>query len=659
MLFSFDRSGAVCRTVLVILAALTSAAPDLGAQIGPDASLGKPGPQDQLIEAVRGEPINIVLNNESKNARARIDFVLKDQPLYGELLSLPQIDPRNPSQAIITYRSDPDSAAEADTFTWYSRYAPNGYYSAPARVTIKLSDPAPVLEVSEQVYFGKTVVGQESVREAHVANVGNATFDKILEIKPPWRIIAPEDGRLTLKPGEQRMLELGFQPTGQGSSVFELSLVSGKSGTILLNGEGYLPFKAEPEAITLDYQATTRTRSANLTLYGLSPEDVIVSVHTDGRLSSTTGNRLMVQAGGKHEFQLSLPEKDAKAYDGFITLVTEGYSRQIKVSAAVSPAFIGVELPEGSTTINFGEVVPGISLSRAFRVHNVGGKEALIDVQLPPPFELVIPDDSNVVPPQSSRDFTILFSSEEGSPSALHRKELAIKSGQQNLKFDVSVVVKAPMELGSAPLPPGATALPALAGTDSPRNTLPKLRDPSTGQIIVPKVPEILQMTDEELDERRTPLGFLTEDLEPREYSNRVIPVPMFDLIDQRRTSLVIGWPLPSPNQRQFVVDMRMTRQNTETYKIDSVWIPWPDVEFHIDEENMVAATVSGLNPNTIYEMRIVPTTGDGLYAKPSQSLGIRTAMPIDWTWFERIVILSGIALLGWFGWRVYEWRKD
>ncbi len=659
MLFSSLRYGSVCRTALAILAALACASTELSAQIGPDASLGKPGPQDQVIEAVRGESITVTLTNESKSPRARIDFVVKDQPLYGELLSLPQIDPRNPSQAIITYRSAPNSEAEADTFTWYARYAPNGFYSAPARVTIKLSDPAPVLEVSEQVYFGKTVIGQESTREAHIANVGNATFDKVLEVKPPWRIIAPADSRVTLKPGEQRMVELGFVPTEQGSSVFELSLVDGKGGTILLNGEGYLPFKAEPADIKLDYQPTTRTRSANVTLYGLSSEAIVVSVHTDGRLSSTTGDRLLVKGGSKHEFQVSLPEKDAKAYDGFITLVTEGYSRQIKVTAAVSPAFIGVELPDGSTTINFGEVVPGISLSRAFRVHNVGGKEAVIDVQLPLPFELVIPDDSNVVPPQSSRDFTILFGSKEGSPSALHRKELAIKSGQQNLKFDVSVVVKAPLELSSEPLPPGATAMPSLAGTAIPRNTLPKLRDPSTGQIIIPEKPEILQMTDDELEERRTPLGFLAEDLDPREYSNRVIPVPMFELIEQLRTSLVIGWSLPSPNQRQFVVDMRMTRQNTDTYKIDSVWIPWPDVEFSVDEESMVKATISGLNPNTYYEMRIVPTTGDGLYAKPSQALGIRTAMPIDWTWFERIVILSAIALLGWFGWRVYEWRKD
>jgi len=649
----------VHRAVLTALATWACVSTGLNAQVGPDASLGKPGPQELVIEAVRGEPTTIILANETKNPRARIDFVIKDQPLYGELLSLPRIDPRNPSRAVITYRSDPDSEAEADTFTWYSRYAPNGFYSAPARVTIKLSAPAPVLEVSEQVYFGKTVVGQESIREAHIANVGNATFDRVLDIAAPWRVINPADGRLILKPGEQRILELGFLPTEQGSSVFELTLVDEKGGTILLNGEGYLPFKTEPSEIELEYQSSTRTRSAVVALYGLSPDDITVAIHTDGRLSSTAGNRLMLQAGSKTEFQLSLPEKDAKAYDGFITLVTEGYSRQIKVSAAVSPAFIGVELPDGSSTINFGEVVPGISLSRAFRVHNVGGKEAVIDVQLPPPFDLVIPDDSNVIPPQSSRDFTVLFASKEGSPSALHRKELSIKSGRQNLMFDVSVVVKAPMELGSQPLPPGATAMPSLASTSRPRNTLPKLRDPSTGQIIVPETPKILQMTDEELDERRTPLGFLTEDLEPREYSNRVIPVPMFELVEQRRTSLVIGWPLPSPNQRQFVVDMRMTRQNTDTFEIDSVWSPWSDVEFRIDEENMVEATVSGLNPNTVYEMRIVPTTGDGLYAKPSQSLGIRTAMPIDWTWFERIVILSGIALLGWFGWRVYEWRKD
>ena len=103
---------------------------------------------------------------------------------------------------------------------------------------------------------------------------------------------------------------------------------------------------------------------------------------------------------------------------------------------------------------------------------------------------------------------------------------------------------------------------------------------------------------------------------------------------------------------------MRQTRYNSETHAIDSVWTPWSDTEFSISEEDQVVAEVRDLQPNTIYEMRVVSVTEDGRYAPPSETLGIYTAMPIDWTWFERIVILCVLAFLGWLGWRFYVSRR-
>ena len=192
---------------------------------------------------------------------------------------------------------------------------------------------------------------------------------------------------------------------------------------------------------------------------------------------------------------------------------------------------------------------------------------------------------------------------------------------------------------------PRITSLPSLGSVTKVRNTLPSLPRPTPAPVA------------DENDPRRTPLGFITEDLEERNYSNRVQPVPTFNLVEQRRRSLKLGWPLPAASQRQFVVDMRQNRYNTETFGIDSVWTPWLNTEFFIAEDEQVTAEVRGLEPNTIYEMRIVSVTDDGRYGPPSETVGMLTAMPIDWTWFERIVILCGLAFVGWLAWRFYVSR--
>ncbi len=622
------------------------------AQGGAVSSLGKPSAKDQVIDAVRGETVIVTLTTESKSQLAMLEFVVTDFPLHGELLSAPQIDPRTPTMATIVYRPSRDSDSPVDAFRWYARYTESGRrgeYSAPASVSIRLKDPAPILEVSQHVYFGRCNVGREAIQEMHISNVGDALYRGELQLKPPWRVVEPENGMIALEPEAETLIKVGFLPTEEGVQTFQWRVFDGDRGLAVLSGEAYTPFKPDPVPVVLKWQPGAHQRTGELTLYAQSAQDVLVSIETDARLISSAEGRAMVEANSKHSVLFSLPATDTEAYEGVVTLACEGFSRQVKVIAEASPAALEVELPEGASSINFGEIVPGLTTSRAFRLHNRGGSEAELDIELPPPFELLSTSSVNTIRPLSSRDYTVVFRSEEGSASALHRTPLTIRSGARELTFDVSVLVKAPDRTSSAsetdPIIAATSRLPPRTAGGTATNPLPSLPTP------LPPV-----STDED-DERRTPLGFITTDLEQRQYSNRVQPVPMFELLEQRRTSLLLGWELPAPSQRQFVIDMRQSRVNTDTFAIDSVWVPWADTEFAITEEGQVRAEVRGLQPNTIYEMRVLSVTEDGRYAPPSQSLGIYTALPIDWTWFERIVILCAIALFGWIGWRFYVSR--
>ena len=624
--------------------------PQLYAQVAPDSSLGKPSAKDQVIEVVRGQAIQIVLDTASKSPHAKLEFLVQDIPFYGTIEgTFPAIDPRMPTKAVVTYQSNPDSTAEADTFTWKARYLENntrGHYSVPGRVSIRIRDPAPILEMSEQVYFGHTIIGGETVKELYIKNVGNAPFVTELKLVPPWRVVKPENPDFRLYPGDQTKLEIGFRPEKQGSTAFNWRLKDGKDGAAVLTGSGLLPFRLGETSLTLEFQPESRRRTAVLYLYGLSQDGVTVKVKTDTRLEQTSAN-VTIPSGGRDAVGLSLPDTDAGAYEGQVTLEAGTFSTRVNVDAAATPAFIELELSGNITSIDFGEVIPGIALSHPFRLRNRGGTDAILEILLPPPFELLSPESSNILRPGTSRDYTVVFKSKEDSPSAVHRTKLDIKSGRQQLSYKVNAVVKAPeiRTHSETSASPRNTSLPSLGGTTLIRNPLPSLPTPARVPIA------------DEHDPRRTPTGFITEDLEERHYSNRVQPVPTFKLVEQQRRSLKIGWPLPAASQRQFVVDMRLNRYDLETHAIDSVWTPWPNTEFSIGEEDRVVAEVRGLEPNTVYEMRVVSVTEDGRYAPPSETFGIVTAMPIDWTWFERIVILCGLAFVGWLGWRFYVSR--
>ena len=643
-------------TALLVGLVVVLSAKDVCGQAPRTLDLGKPSAKDQVIEVVRGQAIQVVLETDAKSPHAKVEFVV-DLPVHGDMPSLlPAIDPRTPTKAYITYQSDPNSKIGVDEFTWKARYLENdnrGEYSAPGRVSIRILEPAPRLEMSNQVYFGHTVIGAETIKELYIKNIGNAPFRQQLKLEAPWRVVKPENPELVLNPGDQTKLEIGFRPEKQGSTTFSWQLQEGPDGAAVLTGSGLLPFRPDETTVELEYQSESRDRIGELHLYGLSPGTVSVDIDTDSRLRQGS-ETVAIPSGGKEGFTFHLPPEDGKAYEGYITLKSGPFSTRVKVIAAAAPAFIEVQMPDNVTSVDFGEVVPGIALKHPFRVTNLGGSDAILNILLPPPFELLSPDSSNVLRPGRSRDYTVLFSTKEGSRSAVHRTELAIRSGTQRLNYQVNAVVKAPEitpQVNSSARPRN-TSLPSLGNATAVRNPLPSLPRPPPAPIA------------DEDDPRRTPLGFITEDLEQRQYSNRVQPVPAFDLVEQRRRSLKIGWPLPASTQRQFVVDMRQTRYNEETHAIDSVWTPWANTEFTIEkgddgpESEHVVAEVRGLEPNTIYEMRVVSITEDGRYAPPSETLGIITAMPIDWTWFERIVILCVLALIGWLGWRWHKSRQ-
>ncbi len=59
---------------------------------------------------------------------------------------------------------------------------------------------------------------------------------------------------------------------------------------------------------------------------------------------------------------------------------------------SIQEEHLEVEMPESVTMIDFGEVVPGLALKHPFRVKNLGGSDAVLDISLPPPFEFLSAD---------------------------------------------------------------------------------------------------------------------------------------------------------------------------------------------------------------------------------------------------------------------------
>lgn len=384
------------------------------------AAIGKPTPQSMRIQVVKGQTVRITLSSKTVSKTAAVEYVVRDFPKLG-ILASPSQTPEDRTKATIIYQAASQSKGQLDVFSFSARY-PDGYFSAPVRIIIELSDPKPQIEAPPSIDFGSMVLGDEVIREILLKNSGNIEFRKLIQLPAPLELIEPVDGILMIEPGHSAVIKIKCQP--KKVAAFHLShTFYGKSATAFI-GNAFAPFIVTPTELKLRWNDLEQRRQGNVRISNKSNTSLSIKIrppirsqylHEKQADNALTNSPLILPPGKTQIVTIALPTEDVQNFKANLAISAGQYTQNIPLEASPSPPDIHIELPDPTLEeINFGAANPGTIVSRTFMIKNQGGTASLIGLGVQPPFRIAknqatSPRTPYSVAPESSATFTVDF----------------------------------------------------------------------------------------------------------------------------------------------------------------------------------------------------------------------------------------------------------
>ena len=352
--------------------------------------IGVPVPVTGRVEALKGHEVQFEIRAESKTPGATVEFLIRAFPSAGKIVSLVS-KPNERNKAIVTYYADPSSSATADAFAFAVRYR-GGRYSAEMRYDIDLVDLKTEIQAPPGIDFGEVLIGSEAVREITIRNLGNGSMERQIFLTPPWHLMDPADGKVSIGPRGGRVLKVAFRPELMGETSYFLSFSRSKEGTTKLFGKGGDPFQVVNESLELTIDEASGDRRGEIELLNPGLKPVMVEARGSTRLQNGLLEAYLLAPGKTTKVPVSLGLTDTAPFDGTVQFfLASGYSKSVRVFAPVVPARIEVSVPNAisSEVINFGKVEAGRSTERGLTITNRGGVAVPLEFHIPEPFRLL------------------------------------------------------------------------------------------------------------------------------------------------------------------------------------------------------------------------------------------------------------------------------
>ncbi len=631
--------------------------------------IGVPTPVTGRVEALKGHEVTFEIRAEAKTPGATVEFLVRTFPSAGKIVSLVS-KPNERNKALVTYWADPASSATSDVFSFAVRYR-GGRYSSAIRYDIDLVDLKTEIQAPGQLDFGEVMVGNEAVRELTVRNLGNGSMERQIFLAPPWHLLDPPDGKLSLGPRGARVLKVALRPELMGETSYFLSFSRSKSGTTKLVGVGGDPFQVATETLELLLDEGSGERRGEIELTNAGEKPLVVKARASTRLQAHLLEGYLLAPGQATRVPVKLGATDTAPFDGTVEFsLDNGYAKSARVIAAVVPARLEVEVVGSLSAeiINFGKVEAGRSIERGIKVTNRGGVGVPLEFHVPEPFRLLT-NPGPQLGPLSSVDLSIgLF------PSASSRGALDVTMSVSGNERTLPIRL-----LGNVVAPEGAPRSAAKAAPNLPTKGFrlgggtPVAAEPEPQDIGAPALPgpppagavgnagggvwgEAFPGAEPGLN--LSPMGFATRDLVQRNVDPALRRPEDLSVLMAKDDSVVIGWTAPRhAGPSRYELEVRGMVQNAETGMPESVWAPYPAVDIErIDR--LVKAKVSNLNPVSQYEFRVVLVTEDGRSSPPSEAIVARTDLPMDWTYIYLALGLGFLVALGFGVRKIYLDRR-
>jgi hypothetical protein len=645
--------------------------------------IGVPVPVTGRVEALKGNEVQFEIRAESKTPGAAVEFLIRAFPSAGKIVSMVS-KPNERNKAIVTYYADPASSATADAFAFAVRYR-GGRYSAEMRYDIDLVDLKTEVQAPPEVDFGEVMIGGEAVREITIRNLGNGSMERQVFLAPPWHLLDPVDGKVSLGPRGGRVLKVAFRPELNGETSYFLSFSRSKEGTTKLLGKGGDPFRMVQEAVELKREEGEATRKGEIELLNPGAKPVIVEARASTRLQKGLLEAYLLAPGKTTKVNVSLGATDTAPFDGTVEFsLANGYSKSVRVFAAVVPGRIEVRVANAisSEVINFGKVEAGRSSERGITITNRGGVAVPLEFHIPEPFRLLTNPGPQLAPlsevaisigafPASPArgpvDVTMnIFANEQTVPVRLLANVVPLTGAapRSGSAPAASNLPSKTMRLGS--VGPAAPAVPTeKASPASPADTMP------VGIATTPRAPKVVGGkgggdSGNGATDSNDPEAFLSADSDPSRPDTEISPLAFvtrsivertvdlalrrpedLSTLEAKSDSILIGWTAPrDTGPASYEVEVRGIFVDSTSSMPQSVWAPYSAVKFErIDR--LVKAKIEKLNPANQYEFRVFLTTEDGRSSPPSEPLIAQTELPMDWTYIYGFLGLALLVAIG------------
>lgn len=657
-----------------------------------EEEIGLPTPVTGKVEVLKGREATFEIKAETKAPGAAVEFLIRTFPSAGKIVSMTS-NPGARNRAIVTYYAEPGTSAEKDAFAFAVRYR-GGRYSSAMRFDIDLIDTQAEIQIEKEVNFGEVMVGDSANKEILVRNLGDGQFDRQLYLSPPWYLIEPRDGKLSLGARGTQTLTVSFRPQMIGETSYFLSLSRSSAGTTKLFGTGLDPFAVVSEEVELTLDPDTYQRKGEIILRNSGNRPMMVKATGSSRLEQSLEEEYVLAPEKETKIPVRLGSTDTAPFDGMVQFsLDSGYVKTARVVSAVVPGRLEVQIPDSisSELINFGKVDAGRSTERGLTLFNRGGVAVPLEFHLPEPFRLLNDPGPQLAPLASVNLALGLF------PAVSHRGmvdvTMNIYGNEQTLPVrllgnvvkpegGVSRAASGPAS-GVMPLKglrlssgtggkgqgPGSDEPPAFPAQSAAGSALPpasaatlppdrEARLPSPGNTAESGLRPLAEIQDPEEAERlRSPLGFITQPLVSRKIDPELGSPEDLSIVARDSDSLTIGWTAPKDEEFvRFEVELGGMQAPPGEMPM-SVWIPYSNVEFErIDR--LVKAKIKGLAPASSYELRVFTVSEDDRSSEASGAIVAETDLPMDWTYIYLSLAILLLVGLGFGARKIYLDRR-
>jgi hypothetical protein len=532
----------------------------------------------------------------------------------------------------VIYTAATDKTGDTDVFT-YNAQATDTPASAPEKITIRISDSVPKLEIQEVADAGRIVMGHPKALTVKIRNAGNAPWAANLPAPKGWRWLKPEAGNFSLAPGATIESEIECEAL-TATTLDETITLPGDKKT-RFRATVVTPFTA-PVLVTLKWNSESRVRTGAIEVQNLDRESPVKVKATGPEWLTLPADELTVEPDGKASLSVSIKGDFGKPFSGALKLTSGASSQIVQVKAVPAPAILRVVSgisPDGEVAFGKLDADTIKTARRSITLHNDGGTATVVTPGELKVFTLETPGSAKAIPLAPGGEATLVFLPPTDI-AGTHREPFSLTDGESHVELHLTAEIP-------------ESAIPDTPGKIAGGKLLPRTQ---------PGIQKILTRSEMETRKARGQSGLSEVDGHEDPTVPRIND-PYAEILDG--SSAIFSWDMPEGDGWTFKLYFP-TVESVKTGGVAKMFIACGDEVKYSINGRRASATVTGLRPNVWRKFRIKTIAPDGRSSLLGKEFGVQLSDPVPTHWQEywEWYVTGLVGGAGLFYWLRKKWRE-